>query len=223
MLNKLIMLIALCGLVLSAEESAQPDSMIHHRYPIKSCIVEFELDGMQTGKETLYFEDYGLREAKYSQTSLAFGSLSTTTNTLTLMDREWIYNIDLGTNSGTKIPNPVFITNPMQQVNKDLVAQNREMMSAMGGKLLGEEEYLNKKCEVWSNEALHSKTWIWNGIVLKSIVNTMGMKQEVRAVKIQDVVKIPPEKFLLPKDVKLTEKVAPDKMLKGFKPQFFEE
>ncbi|NOZ09192.1 MAG: hypothetical protein GXO91_10035, partial [FCB group bacterium] len=217
MSNRLLQLIILCSLVFATDKPAQADSL-HHRYPVKSCIIDFELNGMQKGRETLYIDDYGKREARYSKTTLGIGDSAKKSNTLMLMDETWIYNIDLINKTGTKTMNPVHAPIPVRQEFKDMITLNHENMRKMGGKLIGEEEFLKKKCEVWEIKALHSKTWIWNGIILRSIVNTMGMKQEVRAVKLQENVNIPPEKLTLPKELKLTEVHTPDKMLRNFNP-----
>lgn len=217
MRNRILSLLVLGSLVFAAD--TQADSL-HHRYPIKSCIIEFELTGIQTGRETLYIDDYGKREARYSTTVLGAGDTEKKSKTLMLMDESWIYNIDLINNTGIKTINPVHAPIPVRQEFKDMISQNRETMQKAGGKLIGQEEFLKKKCDVWEVKALHSKTWIWNGIILKSIVSNMGIRQEVRAVKLQENVKIPPDKLTLPKDLKLTEKHDPDKLLRNFNPRF---
>ena len=37
------------------------------KYNIKSGIIEYEMKGVQTGTQTLYFDDWGKKEATYSE------------------------------------------------------------------------------------------------------------------------------------------------------------
>lgn len=47
-----------------------------HRYKIRSGIVEYKLSGVQTGSETIYFDRWGMREAKYSQAETKMMNMS---------------------------------------------------------------------------------------------------------------------------------------------------
>ncbi len=77
------------------------------RYQVESGIVEYEMSGMQKGTETVYFDRWGWREAKYTNTELSIAGLSRKETKLSIMDGDWIYNIDLESRTGTKIKNTV--------------------------------------------------------------------------------------------------------------------
>ncbi len=162
------------------------------RYGIKSGVIEYEVSGAQSGTETIYFDDWGYREAKYTETELSFGGFSQMTKTLTILEGKTIYTIDLSTNTGTKMENPLF-----QNVSdEDLQEIGERMMKQMGGEKTGTEDVLGRTCDVWEIKQMRGKTWIWNSIPLKTEVN-MGMQMNSAAVSIkegevqQDKLKVP--------------------------------
>lgn len=73
-------------------------------YP-KRYLVEYEMSGMQKGTETVYFDRWGWREAKYTNSDLSIAGISRKESRLSLMDGEWLYTIDLERRTGTKIKN----------------------------------------------------------------------------------------------------------------------
>lgn len=189
------------------------------RYKIRSGVVEYKLSGMQTGTETLYFERWGIREAKYTQTEIKAGNLTVKQNRLTLLDGEWTYNVDLDTKTGTKIPTPFMkeLTAAAKREGKDATEIGEEMLTRMGGRKVGTATVLGKTCDVWEIKNLNAKSWIWQGVTLKTEVNMMGQMMTSEAVRVQDGVSISEEKLMLPKGVKITEGVNPMDMLKNLR------
>jgi len=64
---------------------------------------------------------------------------------------------------------------------------------------------------------MNAKSWIWQGVTLKTVVNMMGKLMTTEAVRLQDNVNVPEEKLRLPKDVKITEAANPMDVLKNIK------
>lgn len=197
----------------SSSSDAKGDG--YKRYEIKSGIIETETSGtMNLGKETTYFEDYGRREAKYTTTSVKIPGMNMeqTTNQLTIMDGDWMYSIDLDKKTGYKMKPPVLGDLAEGQKTNDLGKVGMEMLEQMGGKKIGEEEILGKKCEVWEIPSVNSKIWIWKGITLKTETNIMGMEMNQKTTKLETNVSVPNEKFEIPGDVTISEENPMDKL-----------
>ncbi len=190
-----------------------------HRYKIRSGIIEYKMSGMQTGTETIYFDRWGMREAKYTQTEIKAGSISVKQNRLGLLDGEWTYAVDLDQKTGTKIATPLMkeLTGAAKREGKDATDIGEEMLARMGGRKTGTATLLGKTCDVWEIKNLNAKSWVWQGLTLKTEVNMMGKTTTTEAVRLQDNVSVPEEKLTLPKDVKITEGVNPMDALKNLK------
>jgi hypothetical protein len=168
---------------------------------------------MQTGSETLYFTDYGMREAKYTNTELKMGGITQKSNKMTLLDSATIYTIDLDTKTGATMENPMY----KSFEGKDATEVGEKILKDMGGKKIGTESLLGKTCDVWEIKNLGSKTWIWSGLPLKTETNMMGMQMTIAATKIQEEVAIPKEKLQIPAGTKITEGTDPMKALEMLK------
>jgi hypothetical protein len=178
------------------------------RYNQKSGTVEYQITGsMMSGTETLHFDDFGAREAKFTNTEVKLGGFSQKTNNATYLEGSTIYTVDLNTNTGTKMENSII----KNLEGKDLQDAGKQMLKDMGGKQIGSETFMGKNCEVWEIKNLGSKSWIWNGLMLKTEVNMMGQQVTYTATKISDTVD--PRKLQRPANIKYTEGEDPMKML----------
>ncbi len=181
------------------------------RYGVKSGIIEYELSGAQSGKETIYFDDWGYREAKYSETELSFGGFSQKTSTLTILEGKMIYSIDLATNTGTKMENPMFA----ELKDDELIEMGEQMMKQMGGEKTGTATLLDKTCDVWEIKQMGTKTYVWNSIPLKTEVN-MGMQMNITAVSFAEG-EVPQDKLKIPEGVTFSEGADLSEMMKKLK------
>ncbi len=184
---------------IAAQLNAAPKSAGLKRYQVASAMVEYTLSGTQTGTETLYFVDYGMREAKYTSTEIKVGSFAQKTNRVTIMEGATIYTIDLDKKTGTKIENPFY----KKFEGRDATEVGEQMLRDMGGQKIGTESFLGKTCDVWEIRKLGSKVWVWSGIPLKNETNFAGMQSAIVATKIEPNAQIPPEKLAIPADVKI--------------------
>jgi len=199
--------------------SASSSSQEFRRYKIRSGIIEYKMSGMQTGTEKIYFDRWGMREAKYSQTELKVANMSVKQNHFSLLDGEWTYTVDLDKKTGTKTPTPLMkeLTTAAKREGKDATEIGEEMLTRMGGRKIGTETLLGKTCDVWEIKSMNAKSWIWQGVTLKTEVNMMGKMMTTEAVRLQDNVNVPEEKLTLQKDVKIIEGVNPMDVLKNLK------
>lgn len=204
-MRKTLILLTLINtaLFLLAALSYAPGKKIK-RYKVKSGIIELQVSGMQQGKETIYFDDWGLLEAKYTHTVLSIMGMKQETNTLTLIAGDSTYSIDLNTKTGTKMETPFMSELSKNAKTDDLTDVGKKMMQQMGGKKTGMEKIAGKRCEVWEIKSMGSKTWIWNGVSLKTEVNFGGMKMSSEAKSAKFNVPIPPEKVKMPAGVTIS-------------------
>jgi len=137
-------------ILLLASWAANSQTHEFRRYKIRSCIIELKMSGMQTGTETTYFDRWGMREAKYTQTEIKVANMSIKQNQLTLLDGEWTYTVDLDKKTGTKMPTPLMkeLTGTAKREGKDATEIGEEMLTRMGGRKIGTETVLGKPCDV---------------------------------------------------------------------------
>ena len=182
------------------------------RYNQESGTIEYTITGnMMNGTEILCFAKFGGLEAKYTNTEVKVAGFSQKTNTVAYLEGSTLYTVDLNTNTGTKMENSIM----KNLEGKDLQDAGKQMLKDMGGKQVGNETFLGKNCEVWEIKSLGSKTWIWNGVPLKTEVNMMGQQITYTATKISDTVD--PKKLQRPTNINYTEGMDPMKMLEQMK------
>lgn len=190
-----------------------------HRYKIRSGIVEYKLSGVQTGTEKIYFDRWGMREAKYSNSETRMMNVSIKKNILTLLDGEWTYSVDLDANTGTKMPTPLLgdLIARAKSEGKDLTDVGTEILARSGAKKTGEATLLGKRCEIWETQSLKIKAWIWQGLTLKTEANMMGKTILIEATGLQENVSVPAEKLAVPANVTITAGQDPMELLKKMK------
>jgi hypothetical protein len=179
------------------------------RYNIESGIVEYTLSGMQSGTSTLYFDQYGMREASYEETTMEMMGMSQETETVNYLDGVWQYTWDKKTNSGTKIKNTMLASLVDNAEEADLVEVGYEMLEAMGGVKIGEESVLDKPCEIWEVSQMGTKIWVWEGITMKSQTSMMGFTINRVATSLQAGAAIPEEMVAIPDDIEFKEVQMP--------------
>jgi hypothetical protein len=190
-----------------ANASAQPAAKAagYKRYGIESGVVEYAVSGAQKGTETLYFDRWGQREATYTDTELSFAGISRKQNTLNILEGEVGYNIDLATRAGTRTTNPLFRKILDRSPDKNLGDLGLRMLEEMGGVKIGTEEVAGKLCDVWEIKNLQSKSWLWKVVTLKVQVKMAGMEVTKTAVRFEEGLAIPNDKFAVPADVKISD------------------
>jgi len=176
------------------------------KYHIKSGIIEYEISGASKGKEVVYFDNYGIKEAKYSNQEIDMMGIKQKTNQIIISDSEYIYTLDVDKKTGTKMKNPFLGSMPE---DKNLEELGKEIMTNMGGKVIGSETLLGKTCEIWEVSQLSAKIWVWNTVPLKTEVNMMGMKIVSNATKFEPNANVPKEKFVVPDAYTITESSFP--------------
>lgn len=160
-----------------------------------------------TTNETIWNDLANNRKATYTTTETNFLGKSTKEETLQIEDGDWAYNINLNDKTGTKsnlkemkdMATAMAVGLSMSGDLKDIKSL-KDFVEKNGGKMLPNETILGKECTVY--EVMGSKQWLYKGMVLKA---TMGDKVIMNAVKVEENVNIPDDKFKIPEDVAITD------------------
>jgi hypothetical protein len=189
----------------SFEDLLSVNKTKYKRYGIIKGAVEYQVSGTKTGKQILYFDDWGSKEAKIEISEMRMAGLIFKENKLTILDGEWTYNIDMDKKSGSKIKTPLLKELTAKSKTNDLTEVGEKMLKQMGGKIIGQETVLGKKCDLWEVKSLGTKMWVWNYIPLKIETVMLGNTITINAVKIDLDSNINADKFSVPKDVVISD------------------
>jgi len=185
----------------------QNNELNKKRYYVESGIIKYKISGNTKGTEEIYFDKWGEREAQISKavTETTFFGIKNKQeeNTLNILDGDISYGIDLKKKTGVKTLNAGVTTMSAMCNGKSPRKMGKEMLKQMGGKKIGEEEILGKKCEIW--KALGTKLWLWKGIPLKISSKILGIERVTEAVEIKTNVKIDENRFQVPEGIKITD------------------
>ncbi len=175
------------------------------RYRIRSGIIEYEQNSAQVqGTETLYWTDYGRREARYQNTTTKVFGIKNTVNDVSILDEELMYNYDPIKKTGSVIN----YEDTLEMVTGQQSPREfgKAMLEAYDAVKVGQERILGKLCDVYEMRKLgNSKVWIYKDIPLKTETNIMGMTFNMVAKSFKENVSIAKSKFRVPSDVEIVE------------------
>lgn len=171
----------------------------YKRYAFKSGIIKYKYEGKTTGTEVLYFDDYGKKEAKYSNTVTKMLGVKSYENTITILNGDQVINYDEKTGKATKSTNPAIHAFTTDE-DMDYEEYAIEMMKSLGFEKVGTETVLGKNCDVWEGMGT---IYTWKGLSIKSNTKIMGMNINIIATDVQTNVRIPASKFELPAGVEV--------------------
>jgi hypothetical protein len=174
-------------------------------FGVESGIVEYEISGSQYGNKTLYFKDWGRKQAEFSVSTIKVGKYSKHTNLLRLKNGNWQYIINLESKTGTKRENPILekLREFKDQISYGEFGEQLALID--GGIETGSDVIKGKKCRVFEFKTRNSKLWLWNWLILKSETLSGKVKINVQATSIQENVSIADSIFIPPLDILLPE------------------
>lgn len=196
--KKLIILVLPVLFILAGQSEAAS-----RRYEIKSGYVKYE---NSNGTDELFWDNYGEKEARYSETTINVMGMTNTSQSIDIIDGEWSYNYDPATNIATRY-------NQVELMQKMTGSQSRaprdfsdEMLESLGGVKVGTETILNKNTDVYQLQNLGNfKVWVYKGVSLKSEGSMMGMTFTSQAVELEENVEIEEAKLVLPEGAEIVE------------------
>ncbi len=174
-------------------------------FGIQSGIIEYEITGSQTGSKKLYFDDWGRKQAEFSNSTIKVGKFSKHSNLLKITNGDWQYIINLEKKTGTKRENPVLtkMYELSNQINYNDFGE--QLVLIEGGVKTGSEEVAGKNCTIYNFKNKNSKRWIWNWITLKSESLSGGVHITVTAKNIAENISVPDSVFNPPLDIMVIE------------------
>jgi hypothetical protein len=166
------------------------------KYALKSGIVEYKTKMMGYDVvQTLYFDDYGAKDA----TQLTMDMMGTKMITYTVTKDGFVYNYDPVKKTGTKASALAGAGSLNFEDLSDKVVKDWNLQK------VGKETVIGKECEKFSldNPSMNIKGfyWVWKGIALKMDADMSTVKMQMEATSIQENVNIPADKFEIPADI----------------------
>jgi hypothetical protein len=185
----------------SNEPAKEQTASGKHKYGIKSGIIEYNTSTMGTNViQTLYFDDYGAKEANEMQMEIA-GMKS---HTLNIVKEGFTYTLDLNSKTGTKAR---LMGTPNSNIDFENISE--EILKQMKMKKEGHEDFQGKTCEKYtmdnSDMQMKGTFLVWKGIALKSEMAMSTIKTTMVAKNFQENANVPAEKFDVPSDFQITE------------------
>ncbi len=174
-------------------------------YGIKSGIIEYEITGSQTGTKKLYFDDWGRKQAEFTNSTIKVGKYTKHSNLLKITKGDWQYIINLEKNTGLKRENPVIekIIELKNQTNYGEFGE--QLLFISGGFESGRDIVADKKCKVYEFKKQNTKSWIWNWLMLKSETKRGNINITVVAKNIEENVFIADTVFSPPLNILIIE------------------
>jgi len=185
----------------------------------ETMVIEYQSKTSMAGvemveHETMWIDQGNNKEATLTKQESKIMGQTSTEETLNITDGNWSYTINMQDKTGTKTN--IKELKEMAQVFAKLMKVDakslKELVEKNGGKMLGEETFLGKTCTVI--ELMGTKQWLYKGVPLKIEMNKVNYVKE--AVKVEENVKIPADRFKIPQGVAITEAPAlPDMQGEG--------
>lgn len=190
------------GCVWAQTPTVPPGPGMTHFYALEQGSIVYEISGAAKGKETLYFDHWGMRQARHKMIDAQrMGS----SNTVTLNLGPEIVVMDPDKNLGQKKEDA-----KLKEVLASLKADDDQMiavklLTVSGGQKVGEEKVLDRPCEIWEIAALKMKTWLWNGIALKMKMDTAEGEIFYVAIKVDQNTLVDEKLFIVPPGVQFVD------------------
>lgn len=187
-------LLLFVGAIYGQEKSPRP-------YKFKSGIIEYKYSGDKTGTSTLYFDDYGIKSAMYSE--LVILGRTSQTRAKRRGNVEYSWKVEEGSKSGVKMEDP-FMSWLEDNPNGNMESFLEETFKKMGMVNSGTEKFLGKECTLLKGNI--GKVLIWEGIIMLKDLKTGGDVTRQEAISVKIDVPVDPKYFDIPKDITFTDK-----------------
>lgn len=173
-------------------------------FQAKSGMVEYQLTGARTGTETLYWDDWGQRQARLTKASVTTMGFTQTTDDWVITLPDVVYTIDMKTKTAMRADNPTTALAEGLGV-EDLEEFGRRVSESMGMKRVGTDTVAGYACEVWRTEQLQSETCTHKGVPLRSQTDMMGLSTGFTATKVDLDARVDESRFKVPADVTVSD------------------
>ena len=204
----ILFILILCILPIMAQQVALKNEKV---FEIKAGKVEYAIEGKTKGTKTLWFDDYGRVHCELKKTSTKMFGMTTKEETLTIRNKEWMYNINLIDKTGTKMSiddafemSETIVGTTDEQELKEIAEDVKETLDA---KDAGTETILGRNCIVMDINRLNGRHWRYKGVTLKMEVKMGGILGDFTetATAFDENVSVPASKFEVPAGIIIQE------------------
>ena len=129
----------------------------HH--PLEKYKVEYSTKGFFTGKKTYCSKNWGKDVVEYRLGKIINEKGKTIIENKKVItkiqgDEQWIITVDLDSNTGKKVKNPMFPQMKKFMEGKTPEQVKTEMLKGMGGKVTGKKNIAGLSCSIWSLDVI---------------------------------------------------------------------
>ena len=191
---RIVVLVALLFLapVISSAETALP---WEQKLPFENLTVNYELSGMEEGKETVYVKDYGQKVATYRTSVTSMLGMKTENDSVIIEDPDWIYSFNLTDMTGVKSANPLkymkeeyekLSNEDKQQIKINSEKFGGDITDGLGGEIEQKvEKMFGFDCDRVTMMGTTSYTIHNTPILLKLEANMMGITMSQVATSVE--------------------------------------
>lgn len=190
---RLAALLTLCAGVALADPPKGP-------FGIKSGIVEMTTDMLGEQKQTLYFDDYGRKQALHMTTTVTMFGMTETSHNVTITADGKTIEIDVEKKTAKRYSAP-----PPASSLPDVAKLTEQMKKDYKLEALPDKEILGRKCQGFGMVVMGMpiKGWTWKGLPMLSMTRVGNGMVTTKVVSLQEDVPVPAEKFAVPPDVQV--------------------
>jgi hypothetical protein len=173
-------------------------------YQAKSGKIVYKLSGAQEGEETLYFTDWGKKQATFRQakfTGIA-GQYAPAENSITINEGTITTTVDLNAKTATRV-DAGDLMDSMKLNNKDLSQMSEAMLKAMDAKKEGTKTIAGQTCDVMKMEKLGTQVCTTQGLVLEVSASTAGIAINKVATEVDLNTTVSADKFTVPDGIEV--------------------
>lgn len=168
-------------------------------YGIRSGIIEYSYSGDKVGKGTLYFSDYGLKSAMY--TEVITNGEQTKGWVVTTGDTQFMWDPSRP-DEGMKAQNPMVAW--MKEAAKGSLDAFYETTYSQIGFTKGQNEtFLGKNCMTMKGDM--GKLLFWNGIMMYMDMKMGAFNSHQEVTSLKTDVPVDAKYFAIPKNIKFSE------------------
>ncbi len=172
------------------------------RYGTEKGILIFRLDGALKGMESIYFDHWGWREGKYTQTTADVGPYDKKTNTAQFLDGERRYEYNIETGEAKFFESRQVQRAADQYGTKDMTVVGDEMIKKMGGVRDSTGTVAGVECQVWDIERYKTVLHVWKGITMKERAYPENIPVARTCMSLDTVSAPRLDKMILPDNIK---------------------
>ena len=165
------------------------------KLPFENLTVNYEIAGMEEGKETVYVKDYGERVATYRTSVTSMLGMKSENDSVIIEDPDWIYSFNLTEKTGIKSANPLkymkeeyekLSEGDKQQIRKNSEKFGGDITDGLGGEIEQKvEKMFGFDCDRVSMMGTTSYTIHNTPILLKLEANVMGITMSQVATSVE--------------------------------------